>query len=68
MTLQTHVDTILKWICSATDEQHLDLLNEVVNEFVAKRFEHLGLHCQLAVEDLKKAMEEQQIIIKRLDF
>lgn len=68
MTLQTHVDVILKWIVSCNDDSQLDLLLDVVNEFVANRFKHEGMLCDMAVEELLKAMSEQKLIIKRMHF
>ncbi len=68
MNLQDTKETILKWIFSCEKEDQVDLLTEVVTEFVSIRFRHEGKFCELATEELIRALVDQKILIKRIAF
>lgn len=63
-------ETILKWVKSCDKEEQIDLLAEVVAEFVVMRFE--GKEDKRLIEItrdyLLREMAEQKLIIKRLYF
>lgn len=70
MTIQEIKETLLKWIRSCDKEEQIDLLTEVIAEFVVKRFESKEDQKVIdwTMDYLLHEMADQKLIIKRLYF
>ncbi len=67
MNIHETEDIVLKWIRSCDKEEQIDILAEVVAEFVVNRFEKLesDITIQITRKFLISEMADQKLIIKR---
>ena len=65
--IQQQKETLLKWIRSCRTAEQLDLLAEIVTEFVVKRFSDKieFYEMELAKKELSDAIIEQRVITAR---
>lgn len=70
MNLQQHKEIILRWINSCETSEQLDLLLEVIVEFVTKRFEGRAEPLELSItkDDLSNALTDKKMDIVRVTF
>jgi phage tail tape-measure protein len=71
MNLQDTKEAFLRWINSCVSEDQVDLLADIVAEFIINRFKDdkkLAMEIELATEEIIRAMADKKILIKRLYF
>ncbi len=77
ISINDHKETFLKWVGSCTEEYHVDILEQVVGEFILERFSGKyvpeypkvdKMELDLIVNEILYELSERKLIIKRLYF
>jgi len=77
MNITQHKEIFLKWAESCTEEVHVDLLAEMIPEFIIERFsgkyvpdypKEDKLQVSLIADELFYELSERKLIIKRMYF
>lgn len=65
MTLENHKNTIITWVKSCETSEQIDLLHNVVDTFIVKRFIDKGQRMEMlvALEEINSAIRDQMKMI-----
>ncbi len=65
MNLQNHKEIVLKWIISCETFEQLELIQDIIREFITKRFEAKATEHELnyALKELADAIVDRKILV-----